>query len=414
MLKCGFVRWRMTVASHFCLNTVFLDFANCDYYMDLYYIRFWGWWHSCADPGSGNHSSQASPVLELAPDHPSKKPPESLVFITYKVFLQAGKGGLTAREAASRIEDAGLGRVFQGVTKPRIKIGKIIRNNPYYLQAGEGRYILCEAIVGVTRTFPSPQPQLPSAEANSQDAPLPTLADVKREAAAVARRKGTAKYWAEMHANGWTRGSKGRHKQLGLRKHGMPQNDNEPTCTETGEPGKVEVDGHVQADQKSQRLKGLGLKNAMGGKACKRSDGKNWQCPLLASADSNYCDHHQKRLKQAAEAQRAFRLPGGSRYTNDELQRSSPSKKLVRKRVHNPEDNSDMLTDINTPGVGDKRSKDLWAARKNFNYQPSFDGQSLWGGSNFSTSRRATQHTSCGGDIGPAGSSQPSTEVEVR
>lgn len=72
-----------------------------------------------------------------------------------------------------------------------------------------------------------------------------------------------------------------------------------------------------------------------------------------------------------------------------------------------------MLTDINTPGVGDKRPKDLWAVQKNFSYRPSYDGQSLWGGSNFSTSRRATQHT-CGGDIAPAGSSQPSTEVEVR
>lgn len=246
-----------------------------------------------------------APVLELASDHPSKRPPDSLVYITYQVFLQAGRGGLTAREAASRVEDAGLGAVFQGLVKPRIKIGKIIRNNPYYFQAGEGRYILCEAIVGVTQPTPSPLPQFPP-ETNVQEKPPSVKTDSRKEAAAMARREGTARYWAQMNASGRTRVAKNRHSKPGASRSKVPpvhwksdescvtRKEGDGTLKWEAKSGKAESEAVVQAHAKP-RLKGM-YKTAVGGKPCKRSDGKNWQCPLMAPPNSNYCEHHQKRM----------------------------------------------------------------------------------------------------------------------
>lgn len=275
-----------------------------------------------AEPGMDNQPAREIPVLELASDHPSKKPVDSLGYVTYQVFLQAGRRGLTAREAASQIVNSGSGGFFQGLVKPRIKIGKLLRNNPYYFQAGEGRYILCEAIVGVTQAVsclqaPGEQFHSLAFERKERDISPSTLTDVRKEAAAMARRRGTAKYWAQMHANGWTRGSKGRHENVGTRRHkiaggyeeaygGLATKSNEVHEFLGNQQGQHEVEGLVQAHFKPQ-LKGL-LKNAVDQKPCKRSDGKNWQCPLLAPSDSNYCEHHQKGMKQAAEIQRA-RVP---------------------------------------------------------------------------------------------------------
>jgi hypothetical protein len=273
------------------------------------------------EPAADQSKKQPAQVSELASDHPSKRPHDSLVYITYQVFLKAGRGGLTAREAASRIEDAGLGVVFQGLVKPRIKIGKIIRNNPYYFQAGEGRYILCEAIVGVTQATPSP---LPPADTIVQEKPPQVkMADSRKEAAAMARREGTARYWAQMNASGRTRAPKSRHAKPGTSRPKPPPAPvhwkSDESCVSTlkegnGTSGTNGTDGThetlkweeksgkdelhelavVQAHSKP-RLKGM-YKTAVGGKPCKRSDGKNWQCPLMAPANSNYCEHHQKRM----------------------------------------------------------------------------------------------------------------------
>ena len=268
------------------------------------------------EPAADQSKKQPTQVSELAADHPSKRPHDSLVYITYQVFLKAGRGGLTAREAASRIEEAGLGAVFQGLVKPRIKIGKIIRNNPYYFQAGEGRYILCEAIVGVTQATPS---SLPPADTIVQEKPPQVkTADSRKEAAAMARREGTARYWAQMNASGRTRAPKSRHAKPGAsRPKPTPAPvhwKSDESCVSTlkegngtlkweDKSGKDELNelAVVQAHSKP-RLKGM-YKTAVGGKPCKRSDGKNWQCPLMAPANSNYCEHHQKRMtKDTAES----------------------------------------------------------------------------------------------------------------
>ncbi|XP_024383033.1 uncharacterized protein [Physcomitrium patens] len=266
-----------------------------------------------AEAGGNESKNQAVQVMELASDHPSKKPTDSLVYITYQVFLQAGRGGLTAREAASRIEEAGLGAVFQGLVKPRIKIGKIIRNNPYYFQAGEGRYILCEAIVGVTQATASPSPQC-AAETIVQDKASTVKTDSKKEAAAMARREGTARYWAQMNASGRTRAPKSRHVKGGASRQKVPavywKSDESSVTLKGGDEsvkweekcGKEESEAGLQANAKP-RLKGMYKSAAVGGKPCKRSDGKNWQCPLMAPSNSNYCEHHQKRMtKDTGEA----------------------------------------------------------------------------------------------------------------
>ncbi len=72
-----------------------------------------------------------------------------------------------------------------------------------------------DAIVGVTHTvcIPYPPTEEESAVAPLRSKPQKEIAstpvDARKEAAAMAPKNGTAMYWAQMHANGWTRGQKG-------------------------------------------------------------------------------------------------------------------------------------------------------------------------------------------------------------
>jgi hypothetical protein len=45
----------------------------------------------------------------------------------------------------------------------------------------------------------------------------------------------------------------------------------------------------------------------MGQKQCRRTDGKNWQCPEQAVSGTNYHGNHQYRMKQAVETKGVFR-----------------------------------------------------------------------------------------------------------
>ncbi|CAK9234637.1 unnamed protein product [Sphagnum jensenii] len=47
----------------------------------------------------------------------------------------------------------------------------------------------------------------------------------------------------------------------------------------------------------------------MGRKQCRRTDGKNWQCPERAVSGTTYCGNHQYRMKQAVETKGVLRTP---------------------------------------------------------------------------------------------------------
>lgn len=93
-------------------------------------------------------SSEASPQTNLSPDHPVNQPMETLSFSIYQVFLQAGKTGLTAREAVSRILERGLPGLHEGGVVPRVEVARILRTSPYFMQLEESKFVLCSAIIG--------------------------------------------------------------------------------------------------------------------------------------------------------------------------------------------------------------------------------------------------------------------------
>lgn len=105
---------------------------------------------SLAEPGrqATEESSEASPQTILSPDHPVNQPMETLLFSIYQVFLQAGKTGLTAREAVSRILERGLPGLHEGGVVPRIEVARILRTSPYFMQLEESKFVLCSAIIG--------------------------------------------------------------------------------------------------------------------------------------------------------------------------------------------------------------------------------------------------------------------------
>lgn len=104
---------------------------------------------SLAEPGrqATEESSEASHQTNLSPDHPVNQPMETLLFSIYQVFLQAGKTGLTAREAVSRILERGLPGLHEGGVVPRVEVARILRTSPYFMQLEESKFVLCSAII---------------------------------------------------------------------------------------------------------------------------------------------------------------------------------------------------------------------------------------------------------------------------
>lgn len=110
----------------------------------------------CSDDGAlakfrreaTEESPKVVPQNIVCPDHPVNQPIETLLFSLYQVFLQAGKMGLTAREAVSRILEKGLPGLHGGGIIPRIQVAKILKTSPYFMQLEESKFVLCSAIIG--------------------------------------------------------------------------------------------------------------------------------------------------------------------------------------------------------------------------------------------------------------------------
>ncbi|XP_057866126.1 uncharacterized protein LOC131073643 [Cryptomeria japonica] len=110
----------------------------------------------CSDDGTlaeirkqaTEESLKVVPQSIVCPDHPVNQPIETLLFSLYQVFLQAGKMGLTAREAVSRILEKGLPGLHGGGIVPRIQVAKILKTSPYFMQLEESKFVLCSAIIG--------------------------------------------------------------------------------------------------------------------------------------------------------------------------------------------------------------------------------------------------------------------------
>ncbi|KAH9537056.1 hypothetical protein CY35_16G032000 [Sphagnum magellanicum] len=122
----------------------------------------------------------------LSPDHPLNHSKESLLHAVYKVFLQAGKAGLTAREAASRVVEQGFPGHHQGGVMGRVEVGKLLRSSPFFMELEEGRFALFSAIIGGNEESLAKT----GAEAEAQAQKTEVSAEAQAQAPKKARPKG--------------------------------------------------------------------------------------------------------------------------------------------------------------------------------------------------------------------------------
>lgn len=221
---------------------------------------------------------QSDEALVLAPDHPANQPKEALIFSIYQVFMQAGKTGLTAREAVSRILEQGLPGLHEGGVVPRVEVLKIISNSPYFMMLEESKYILCSALVGDDNSAYR-EPDVQNDQHSEHDNGNECFESVKRE-----KQCGVSQYWAACAAIRRARTGKTRRKPL------LGSRIFNPFPTQ--EIGEAIAGFSQKKCLKSVKQEVTGL-----GNPCNRSDGKGWHCPLRAKVGYLLCDHHLDRLR---------------------------------------------------------------------------------------------------------------------
>jgi hypothetical protein len=212
---------------------------------------------------SSQLQAQVKPPMPLPPDHPSNHSKESLLHSVYQVFLQAGKVGLTAREAASRVVEQSFPGLHQGGVTGRVQVGKLLRSSPFFMELEEGRFALFSAVIH------SNEENLAKSEAEQ---PPPKKI----------RKKGT-----------W--GAGGGMSPV----HKVEVDDGMPVDIKM-DVDKSCVEKKIIVQQKKSKRKLIQLtQEGVGGlgEQCKRSDGKSWHCPLRARLGYQLCDYHLDKLR---------------------------------------------------------------------------------------------------------------------
>ncbi|CAK9207777.1 unnamed protein product [Sphagnum troendelagicum] len=245
-------------------------------------------------------SSMLSPLgaavqlpVPLSPDHPLNHSKESLLHAVYKVFLQAGKAGLTAREAASRVVEQGFPGHHQGGVMGRVEVGKLLRSSPFFMELEEGRFALFSAIIGGNEESLAKTGVEAEAQAQKTEVEMAARAQ-KTEVSAETQAQKTG-LEAEAQAPKKAR-QKGRWTGIPplfkVEVEDIPMDikvESEESCLETR---------LLQQSKSRRRLIQLTQEGDIElGDQCNRTDGKSWHCPLRARMGYQLCDYHLNKLR---------------------------------------------------------------------------------------------------------------------
>ncbi|KAH7282916.1 hypothetical protein KP509_35G053200 [Ceratopteris richardii] len=253
----------------------------------------------------------------VASDHPASQPKEGLVYSIYQVFMQAGKSGLTPREAVSRILEQGLPGLHEGGVVPRVEVLKIVSNSPYFMPLEESKYILCSALVD------DEDSKAHSKQGTPDDVPAGEQKDnsneCNQENSKSVKQYGMSQYWAACAAirrarTGTTRrkpsfGSYFFHSQL------------------------CESHEEISDLTNKKRLKSVKQDVTGLGNPCNRSDGKGWHCPLRAKVGYLLCDHHLDRLRTRVKSQLKSKMLSITKGSRGERKRVLTGSWMVKKVV---------------------------------------------------------------------------------
>lgn len=251
----------------------------------------------------------------FASDHPANQPKEGIVYSIYQVFMQAGKSGLTPREAVSRILEQGLPGLHEGGVVPRVEVLKIVSNSPYFMPLEESKYILCSALVGDEDLTAGGKQSTKNSEQNDNDNGYNSLDNVKS-----AKQHGMSQYWAACAAIRRARTGKTRRK---------PSLGSYFLNTSTSEEAHNEI-GILST---KKRLKSVKQDVTGLGNPCNRSDGKGWHCPLRAKVGYLLCDHHLDRLRTRVKSHIKSKMLSITKASKDERKRILSGSWMVKKVV---------------------------------------------------------------------------------
>jgi len=247
------------------------------------------------------------------------QPPKDMILerSMHKVFFQAGKSGLTAREAVSKILEQGLAGIHEGgVVVSRMQVGKLLRSSPYFMELEEGRFALCSAVIedeediqaghisalphdssskfktshNIDKAMPSRAPKMIARHnedplnKETTDAPIDNISEEKDD------RDDEANVDTVLEVGSCT-------EEETVRALEPPPSGLQESSIVGGE---VEV---AQERRRRKRLKTITQEGVSGlGNQCNRTDGKGWVCPLRAKVGYQLCDHHLNRLNDKGKS----------------------------------------------------------------------------------------------------------------
>ncbi|KAG0559912.1 hypothetical protein KC19_10G138600 [Ceratodon purpureus] len=222
-----------------------------------------------------DEEQELRPAPPLSPDHPAQQMKDSLAFSLYTVLLRAGKAGLTAREAMSDIMEQRLAGVEEGAVQSSRRIAKLLRNSPYYMEVGEGKFALCTAVIDSEQDIACEE----------------SLPDLQEENSQQTSRSGKERPSESSTEDGSKSLAGSEDKAPAIRRK------RKRTVREASE-AETEVRSKPLRTGRPKKLKYMKQENAENlGNQCNRTDGKGWVCPLLAKPGYQLCDHHLDKLR---------------------------------------------------------------------------------------------------------------------
>lgn len=199
---------------------------------------------------------------------------DSLAFSLYTIFLRAGKAGLTAREAMFDIMEQRLAGVEEGAVHSSRRVAKLLRNSPYYMEVGEGKFALCTAVIDseqdIAREEFPPNLQEEDSQQSSRSAKGLSESSTADDSKSLASSEDKAPAIRKK-------------RKRAVREASEAETEVRSKPVRTGRPKKLKY-------MKQENAENLGNQ-------CNRTDGKGWVCPLLAKPGYQLCDHHLDKLR---------------------------------------------------------------------------------------------------------------------
>lgn len=221
------------------------------------------------------------------------------------MFSQAGRAGLTTREAVSNILQQALGGLEEGSLESRRLVTKVLRSSPYFIELQEAKFALCSAMVEGEQDEDGEDSMRSSEEEETSDKSKGRVKPGQQQqqqdggSSKSVKRKKSKHRVEQPNVEGQSKRAvnvdsddlkviehrlKSERKRKRVGGHSPERDaDDHDRPVKSGRPKKLKY-------MKQENIEELGNQ-------CNRTDGKGWTCPLLAKPGYQLCDHHLDKLR---------------------------------------------------------------------------------------------------------------------